>query len=62
MDKWEDIKIKCPKLYKNGIIFECGLGWFDLIHDLSLKIEKNIESENPHCHEVYATQVKRKIC
>lgn len=59
MSQWETIKEECPLLYKNGIVFECGIGWYDVIHDLSLKIEK-ILNENPEYFEMCAVQVREK--
>jgi hypothetical protein len=56
---WDEIKAKCPKLYQKRFTFECGLGWADIIHDLSVKIEKILE-ENPDCIEMFAVQVKEK--
>jgi hypothetical protein len=47
--------------------FECGDGWFDLIWDLSQKLEKlilKIKDENPTVDEKYlptASQVKEKF-
>lgn len=41
--------------------FECDDGWFDLIYDLSKKIEKKNDSiKNPDCYYV-AAQVKEKF-
>lgn len=56
---WDEIRAQCPKLYRNGMVFECGLGWADIIRDLSVKIEKILD-ENPDLFEVYAIQVKEK--
>jgi len=50
------------------MVFECGIGWSELIHDLSVKIEKILERksdkpvilENVNKFEMYATQVKEK--
>jgi hypothetical protein len=70
MSNWEDITSKCPKLYKEGIYFECCSGWHDIILDLSLKIErileknplKNqaLEGDEPIYCEIFALQVKEK--
>lgn len=70
MNEWEVLREWCPKLYKEGMIFECGIGWYKLVHDLSLKIEKILEreAENSHLHEgeeneyveMFAIQVKEK--
>jgi len=70
MGKWETLRNECPRLYKNGMIFECGEGWYDLIHDLSIKIEnildKNAlehkvpEGEENEIIEMFAVQVKEK--
>jgi len=68
--RWDEIRQKCPRLYKNGIVFECGLGWADIILALSLKIEnileKNanrpiiLENVDKFGSEMYAVQVKEK--
>lgn len=70
MSKWDALRKKCPKLYRNGIIFECAHGWYNIVHDLSVKIE-NILDKNPgkpdvpegeeieDC-EMFAIQVKEK--
>jgi hypothetical protein len=70
MKNWDEIIQKCPRLYKNGMIFECGRGWFDIVRDLSIKIEgileKNAEryqiSEGEEDCEIqmFAVQVKQK--
>ena len=70
MNEWDKIKRDCPKLYQEGIFFECGPGWATLIHDLSLKIEmildenssrNNVpEGEEVFYFEMFATQVKEK--
>ena len=39
MNQWATLRLLCPRLYKHGMVFECGLGWFDLICHLSVKIE-----------------------
>ena len=56
---WVEILQKCPSLYREGFLFECGPGWFNLIKDLSLKIEKIIQ-ENDDKSEMFAVQVKEK--
>ncbi len=71
MNNWNIIKEKCPKLYKHGIVFECALGWYQIIYDLSIKIEKILEENAFTCHvpegeekedyEMYAIQVKEKF-
>lgn len=60
-----------PNLYRSDAMsmreslmsfgFECGDGWFRLIHDLSAKLDKLI-LETPECdrHHVHAFQVKEK--
>lgn len=58
MSRWDKIRQKCPKLYRNGIIFECAHGWYDIIDELSVKIENILEKyEND---DMYAIQVKEK--
>lgn len=56
---WDKIRSSCPRLYKNGITFECGTGWTKIIADLSDKIEAILE-KHPEYQEVYAVQVKEK--
>ena len=59
MNPWDEIRNSCPNLFRNGIAFECGQGWLDLIRDLSIKIER-ILKERPDKNEMYAVQVKEK--
>jgi hypothetical protein len=70
MSCWDELIQKCPRLYKNGIIFECGRGWFDIVRDLSIKIERILE-QNAERYQVpegeedceikmFAVQVKEK--
>ena len=70
MSKWDALRKKCPKLYRNGIVFECAHGWYDIVHDLSIKIEKILD-KNPEREDIpqgeeidyyamYAVQVKEK--
>lgn len=56
---WDEIKAKCPNLYKKDIPFECGSGWANLILDLSLKIEE-ILKKNPQNFDMTAIQIKEK--
>jgi len=42
---------KFPKLYENIGFFECGEGWYDLLYDLSVKLEP---------FDVIVLQVKEK--
>lgn len=70
MITWDEIRQLCPKLYQNGVTFECGLGWTHIILDLSLKIEKILnenaerekipEGEEIYDFEMFAIQVKEK--
>jgi hypothetical protein len=70
MSAWDEIRKKCPKLYKNDIFFECGIGWAKIIEDLSVKIEKILErdaekypvskDEKSSNVEMFAVQVKEK--
>jgi hypothetical protein len=70
MREWDLIKQLCPRLYKHGMYFECGSGWYDIVHDLSIKIERLLEKdaeqysvpegeEDQHV-QMYAVQVKEK--
>lgn len=56
---WEEIKAKCPRLYREPLTFECGIGWVNIIHDVSVKIEKILE-EKPDYFEIFAVQAKEK--
>jgi hypothetical protein len=70
MKSWDILRQECPKLYKNGIAFECDIGWYDIVHDLSIKIEKILndyaenhkiaEGEENEIIEMFAVQVKEK--
>lgn len=70
MIQWDVLRQQCPRLYKHGIAFECGLGWFDLLRDLSIKLEKVLEKdaerdpipegEEDNYIEMFAVQVKEK--
>lgn len=70
MSPWDMLRLQCPRLYKHGIIFECGHGWFKLVHDLSHRIEEVLEdNENNHeslegeeneLNEMFSVQVKEK--
>ena len=70
MSPWDDIRLACPLLYRNGIMFECGIGWHDIILQLSLKIEQILqeyaekqqvpEGEEYQIIEMFAVQVKEK--
>ena len=59
MNKWDEIKELCPNLYCEGVYFECGPGWFDLILKLSIKLEQIIKN-HPNGEGMYASQVKEK--
>jgi hypothetical protein len=59
MTHWDEIREKCPKLYRKSISFDCGIGWSDIIRDLSIKIEE-ILNRNPDLQEICALQVKEK--
>ena len=49
-------------LYNKNFYFECNDGWFDLIHDLSEKLNKLILKIPEEQHEyIKATQVKEKF-
>lgn len=70
MKTWDIIRQECPRLYKEGIAFECASGWCDIIYDLSIKIEKILndyaenhkvpEGEEYERFEMFAVQVKEK--
>jgi hypothetical protein len=70
MSKWDILRQKFPRLYRDDIIFECAHGWYDIVHDLSIKIEKILEDyaerhkvpegEEVENIEMFAVQVKEK--
>jgi len=70
MKNWDTLRQEFPRLYKQDIPFECGLGWYDILHDLSIKIEtilnecaenyKVAEGEENEIVEMFAVQVKEK--
>lgn len=58
---YEELLQKYPILYSKLSGFECSRGWYDLIDQLSQKIEEiNLKFENPE-HKIYAVQVKQKF-
>jgi hypothetical protein len=70
MKSWDILRQECPKLYKHGIAFDCDIGWYDIVHTLSIKIEKilndyaennkAVEGEENEIIEMFAVQVKEK--
>ena len=62
---WDKLTKECPLLYRNTISFDCQDGWFDLIANLSYKLEKLIaeqEAKYPDAEiKMYAEQVKEKF-
>lgn len=53
-----------PLLYKNNMYFEVDDGWFDLLYDLSTKLENNlsVRSDLPNCENYpHVNQVKTKF-
>ena len=71
MSKWDELKAKCPLLFRHGITFECGIGWYDLLEELCLELEKIIEmaeinsklpeGEDSYSAYLYAEQIKEKF-
>ena len=59
MNPWDEIQQRCPRLYRNEIFFECGIGWANIISDLSDKIERILEKKDDE-REMFAVQVKEK--
>lgn len=54
-----------PNLYKHNMVFECADGWYNLLYDLSVQLEKIIveyKKNNPDDSDwhPYASQVKEK--
>lgn len=61
MKSYDDLVKKYPQLYSKGMYFECDIGWYDLIDELSAKIEPLLEKLNLENEEkAHATQVKEK--
>ncbi len=58
MTVWDDMIKSCPKLYPEGVYFDCFLGWSDIIRDMSFKIENILEKTDET--DMYAVQVKEK--
>ena len=68
--QWDTLRQTCPRLYKNLVSFECGPGWYDILHDLSIKIERildefakthsEVDGEDNEFIEMFAVQVKEK--
>ncbi len=71
MTKWDILRERCPKLFRHGIAFECGIGWYDLLEELCLELEKIIETaeinsnlpegEESYSAYLYAEQIKEKF-
>ena len=70
MNEWDLLRQLCPKLFKHGLCFECAMGWYKLLHYLSLDLEriierheekyKAVEGEEGEYFEMYAVQIKEK--
>ena len=61
MDKWDKLKEQCPNLYRKIHPCGCSDGWFDIIKEGSLKIEKLLEEiSEEHRESMYATTIKEK--
>lgn len=45
MSSYDDLKQKYPLLYASEPLFECEEGWYDLINELSTKLEEEIKKE-----------------
>jgi hypothetical protein len=56
---FEKIKQNYPEIYPFDFVFECDTGWFDLISELSDKIQKHCKESG--CKQVIAIQVKEKF-
>lgn len=67
---WDILRNEFPRLYKHYVAFECGPGWYDLLAELSRKIEGLLEEyaqvykqfgcEDADDVGMYAVQVKEK--
>ncbi len=61
MDKWEKLKLDCPKLYAEDMYFEVPEDWFEDIKELSFQLEREIISQTEEFQdECFAVQVKEK--
>jgi len=56
MMDYEKLIKDCPNLYRHGMYFECGPGWYKIIENLSHKLEVLIDGDK----SFYAAQVKEK--
>lgn len=70
MKNWDTLRQECPRLYKQYVAFDCGMGWYDIIRDLSIELEsilsdyaenyKVVEGEENEIIEMFAVQIKEK--
>lgn len=70
MNRWDELRNKCPMLYKDKIVFQCGAGWYDIIQRLSVQIENLLtkyskviafpETDEAFDMEIFAIQIKEK--
>jgi len=61
INKWEQLKLDCPKLYAEDMYFEVPEDWFEDIKELSFQLEREIISNTKQFQdECYAIQVKEK--
>lgn len=62
MKTLDTIPIKYPLLYSHCTYFECGDGWYDIINELSKKIERLLEkTPKEEREQCYAIQIKEKF-
>ena len=57
MKSYDGLIKKYPNLYREPIFFECNIGWYDLIEELSSKLDALISKL---AMSSYAIQVKEK--
>jgi hypothetical protein len=58
---YKELFVKYPKLYSKLSYFECDIGWFSLIDELSKNIEAINEKYSNSEHMITAAQVKEKF-
>lgn len=64
---WDDLYTKFPKIFRD-IPFECGIGWYDILHDLAQQIELHMQAcevfkeyRDGNSEGFYVFQIKEKF-
>src|SRR5438105_15914827 len=61
---YEGFAERFPNLYANGMFFECGKGWYQILEGLSAQLEKlivKLKQEQELVEYCFAVQVKEKF-